>query len=162
MKKRSKQRPRKEGNPDLRRQCQSPVLEIPQMVEELTQYLTPTSFTPLKYLQGNHDKLMRDRLLNLPVMVPLVLRLVYRKIAGLSEAVRVLKEEGLLWVKPLEVSKQAVSKRLMNLPCEIWRVLLKQVLEKSNLKPQNLKLEARWQRVSPKISAIWIADGSTL
>jgi ubiquinone/menaquinone biosynthesis C-methylase UbiE len=105
---------------------------------------------------------MRDRLLNLPVMVALVLRLVYRKIAGLSEAVRVLKEEGLLWVKPLEVSKQAVSKRLMNLPCEIWRVLLKQVLEKSNLKPQNLKLEARWQRVSQKFSAIWIADGSTL
>ena len=131
-------------------------------LEELIQYLTPTLFTPLKYLQGNHDKLMRDRLLNLPVMVPLVLRLVYRKIAGLSEAVRVLKEEGLLWVKPLEVSKQAVSKRLMNLPCEIWRVLLKQVLEKSNLKPQNLKLEARWQRVSPKFSAIWIADGSTL
>ena len=32
----------KRGNPDLRRQCQSPVLEIPQMVEELTQYLTPT------------------------------------------------------------------------------------------------------------------------
>ena len=100
MKKRSKQRPRKEGNPDLRRQCQPPVLEIPQMVEELTQYLTPTSFTPLKYLQGNHDKLMRDRLLNLPVMVPLVLRLVYRKIAGLSEAVRVLKKEGLLWIEP--------------------------------------------------------------
>jgi hypothetical protein len=50
----------------------------------------------------------------------------------------------------------------MNLPCEIWRVLLKQVLEKSNLKPQNLKLEARWQRVSQKFSAIWIADGSTL
>ncbi|GCA85580.1 hypothetical protein MiHa_03564 [Microcystis aeruginosa NIES-2522] len=33
-------------------------------------------------------------------MVPLVLSLVYCQIAGLSEAVRVLKEEGLLWVKP--------------------------------------------------------------
>lgn len=162
MKTRSFQRPRKEGNPDLRRQCQSPALEIPQMVEELTQYLTPTLFTPLKYLQGNHEKFMRDRLLNLPVMVALVLSLVYRQIAGLSEAVRVLKEEGLLWVKPLEVSKQAVSKRLMNLPCEIWGVLLKQVLEKSQRKPQNLKIEARWQKVRQKFSAIWIADGSTL
>ena len=42
MKTRSKQRPRKEGNPDLHRQCQSPALAIPQVVEELTQYLTPT------------------------------------------------------------------------------------------------------------------------
>jgi len=41
---------------------------------------------------------MRDRLLNLPVMLALILSLVYRQIAGLSEAVRVLKEEGLLWV----------------------------------------------------------------
>jgi len=55
VKTRSKQRPKKERNPDLRRQCQSPVLEITQMVEELTQYLTPTLFTPLKYLQGNHE-----------------------------------------------------------------------------------------------------------
>ncbi|AVQ72194.1 hypothetical protein MTo_02622 [Microcystis aeruginosa NIES-1211] len=70
------------------------------MVEELTQYLTPTLFAPLKYLQVNHEKLMRNRLLNPPVMVPLVLSLVYCQIAGLSEAVRVLKEEGLLWVKP--------------------------------------------------------------
>jgi hypothetical protein len=50
------------------------------------------------YLPGNNDKPMRDRLLNLPVMVALILSLVYRQIAGLSEAVRVLKEEGLLWV----------------------------------------------------------------
>jgi hypothetical protein len=71
---------------------------------------------------------MRGRLLTLPVIVALLVSLVYRQIAGLSEAVRVLKEEGLLGVKPLEVSKQAVSKRLMNLPGEIWAVLLKQVL----------------------------------
>jgi hypothetical protein len=69
VKTRSKQRPRTQGNPDLRRQCQWPALEIPQMVEELTQYLTPTLFAPLKYLQGDHEKLMRDRLLNLPVVV---------------------------------------------------------------------------------------------
>ncbi|GBL12713.1 hypothetical protein MSj_04233 [Microcystis aeruginosa Sj] len=41
---------------------------------------------------------MRDRLLTLPVVVALLVSLVYRQIAGLSEAVRVLKEEGLLWV----------------------------------------------------------------
>ena len=116
MKTRSKQRPRKEGNPDFWRQHQCPSPEIPQVIEELKKYLEPRLFTPLKYIQGNHEKIMRDRLLTLPVMVALLVSLVYRQIAGLSEAVRVLKEEGLLWVEPLEVSKQAVSKRLMNLP----------------------------------------------
>ncbi|GCA73251.1 hypothetical protein MiTe_00066 [Microcystis aeruginosa NIES-2520] len=38
-------------------------------LEELIQYLTPTLFTPLKYLWGNHEKLIRDRILNLLVMV---------------------------------------------------------------------------------------------
>ncbi|WP_149989727.1 hypothetical protein [Microcystis aeruginosa] len=36
------------------------------------------------------------------------------------------------------------------------------MLEKSQEKPQNLKREARWPRVRPKFTAIWIADGSTL
>ena len=80
-------------------------------------------FTPLKYLQGNHEKIMRDRLLSLPVMVALMVSIVYRQIAGLSEAVRVLKEEGLLWIEPLKVTKQAVSKRIMNVPAEIFAIL---------------------------------------
>jgi len=73
-----------------------PSPEIPQVIEELKEYLEPRLFTPLKYIQGNHEKIMRDRLLTLPVMVALLVSLVYRQIAGLSEAVRVLKEEGLL------------------------------------------------------------------
>ncbi|MFM7364217.1 MAG: hypothetical protein ACKO11_06895 [Cuspidothrix sp.] len=48
---------------------------------------------------------MRDRLLNLPVMVALILSLVYRQIAG-AEAARVLKEEGLLWVTWKLANKQ--------------------------------------------------------
>ena len=105
-------RKRKNGNPDLRRQQQTPSPSLPQIEEELTKYLQPSLFTQLKYLPGNNDKPMRDRLLNLPVMVALILSLVYRQIAGLSEAVRVLKEEGLLWVESIEFSKQALSKRL--------------------------------------------------
>jgi hypothetical protein len=127
VKKRSKQRPRKQGNPDLRRPHQCPSPEIPQVIEEVKKYLEPRLFTPLKYMRGNHEKIMRDRLLTLPVVVALLDSLVYRQIAGLSEAVRVLKEEGLLWVEPLKVSKQAVSKRLMSLPTEIFVLLLRNI-----------------------------------
>ena len=162
MKTRSKQRPRKEGNPDFRRQHQCPSPEIPQVIEELKKYLEPRLFTPLKYIQGNHEKIMRDRLLTLPVMVALLVSLVYRQIAGLSEAVRVLKGEGLLWVKPLEVSKQAVSKRLMNLPTEIFVLLLRNVLEKRREMSGEISIAEKWQKVREKFSVIWIADGSTL
>ncbi len=162
MKKRAKQRPRKEGNPDLRRQRQTPALEIPQLVEELKEYLTPCLFTPLKYVQGNHEKLMRERLLTLPVMVALVVSLVYRNIPGLSEAVRLLQEEGLLWVKPLKVSKQAVSKRLMNFPAEIFAVLLKRLLDKRPDVAKKNPLEKQGETVREKFSTLWIADGSTL
>ncbi|NJK77207.1 MAG: hypothetical protein HC786_24685 [Richelia sp. CSU_2_1] len=46
--------------------------------------------------------------MTLPVMMAVVLSLVYRIISGLSEVVRVLELEGLLWVKPFKVSKQAL------------------------------------------------------
>ena len=96
------------------------------------------------------------------VMVALMVSIVYRQIAGLSEAVRVLKEEGLLWVEPLKVTKQAVSKRIMNVPAEIFAILLKGVLEKAAEKAEKIQVGEKWEKVRKKFSAVWIADGSTL
>lgn len=155
----AKQRPRKKGNPDLRRKTNQPGVEIPEITEKIFELLEPTMFAPLKYLQGNHEKMMRDRVLSLPVMVALMVGIVYRQIAGLSEAVRVLKEEGLLWVKPLKVTKQALSKRLMNVPAEIFAILLKGVLEKAAKKAEKIKVGQKWEKVREKFSAVWIADG---
>jgi hypothetical protein len=101
----ARQHPRRTGNPDLRRKTNQPGVEIPEITKKIFELLEPAMFTPLKYLQGNHEKVMRDRVLSLPVMVALVVSIVYRQIAGLSEAVRVLKEEGLLWVEPLKITK---------------------------------------------------------
>ena len=158
----ARQHPRRKGNPDLRRKTNQPEVEIPEITKKIFELLEPTMFTPLKYLQGNHEKLMRDRLLSLPVMVALVVSIVYRQIAGLSEAVRVLKEEGLLWVEPLKITKQAVSKRIMNVPAEIFAILLKGVLEKAAEKAKKLQVGEKWERVREKFSVVWIADGSTL
>jgi hypothetical protein len=52
---------------------------------------------------------LRDRLLTLPAMMAVVVSLVYRRIPSLSEVLRVLEVEGLLWVEPLKVTKQALS-----------------------------------------------------
>jgi hypothetical protein len=92
-------------------------------------------------------------------MVALVLSIVYRQIAGISEAVRLLEEEGLLWVASLKVSKQAVSKRMMNVPAEIFAILLKGVLEKAAEKGKKLQVGEKWEKIREKFSAVWIADG---
>jgi hypothetical protein len=106
------------GNPDLRRAVQAPGPAIAEIEEKLWYWLTPESFKPSSLTSG--DKKLRERLLTLPVMMAIVLSLVYRRISGLSEVVRVLESEGLLWVEPLKVSKQALSKRLACLPAELF------------------------------------------
>jgi len=89
--------------------------------------LNPGSFKPLRFAPG--EKKLRDRLLTLPVMMAIVISLVYRQIPGLSEILRVLESEGLLWVEPLVVSKQAISKRLRTLPAELFAQVFEQVMQ---------------------------------
>ncbi len=61
----------------------------------------------------------------------------YRQIPGLREVQRVLCEEGLLWAGRIEVSAQAVSKRLRTLPIELFAQIFEQVIERINVQPQN-------------------------
>jgi hypothetical protein len=93
-------------------------------------------------------------------MVAVVLSLVYRQINGLSELLRVLSQEGLLWVEPCQVSVEAVSKRLRVLPVSLFSDLF------ASLMPQmhgtTRVLSEVWQPVRERFSAVWIADGSTL
>jgi hypothetical protein len=70
------------------------------------QFYEPKSFKPLRLTRLTQK--LRDgwdprklRLLTLPVLMAVVLSLVYRRISGLSEVIRVLESEGLLWVEPL-------------------------------------------------------------
>src|SRR5215218_6681159 len=66
---------------------------------------------------------LRERLLSLPVMVGILLSLVWRQIASVSELQRVLAREPLLWVEPTEISQQALSARLDTLPAELFALL---------------------------------------
>ena len=93
----SRKQKARSGNPDLRRATQLPGPPIPEIEALLWHWLTPESFKPSRLTPG--DKKLRDRLLTLPVMMAVVLSLVYRRISGLSEVVRVLESEGLLMVQ---------------------------------------------------------------
>ena len=102
----SRSRPWSSANPDLRRQTQVAAPAIEPLEQELYNLLSPANFQPLRLESDLDNKRLRERILTRPVMMAVVLSLVYRR-AGLSEVVRVLSEEGLLWVEPLQVSKQA-------------------------------------------------------
>jgi hypothetical protein len=107
---------------------------------------------------------LRERILTLPVMVALVLSVIWRHLGSVNEAVRVLNQEGLLWVKPLAVSQQAVSLRLRTFPAELFEHILQEVLPAA---------QQRWsQRERPlapallwaqqHFTAVLALDGSTL
>lgn len=149
-------------NADLRHQSQmaGPPLEV--LEKELYRLLTPENFKPLKESRGIQEKKLRSVVLNLPVMMAVVIGLVYRRIAGLRELLRILTEEGMLWIEPMQVSVEALSKRLRTLPASLFVEIFEQVIEKLKSE-ENLKgVPEKWQGISEKFTGIWIADGSTL
>jgi len=95
-------------------------------------------------------------------MMAVVISLVYRQIPGLSEILRVLESEGLLWVEPLSVSKQAISKRLRTLPACLFAQVFEQVMQRMQSTNTGLPVPQGWELVQQNFTALWIADGSTL
>jgi hypothetical protein len=111
-----------------------------------------------------HQLGMRERILNLPVMVALVLSMIWRQIDEVSELVRLLKKEGLLWIDPLKVSQQAVSQRLRTFPADLFRRLLLAVLplmqERWFSRQRPLPPEIAWAQAH--YCDVLVCDGSTL
>ena len=164
----SQKRPSTWGNPELRHQMQMSAPAIEQIESLLFSWLSPASFKPLRTVKGekklrDSEALLRlrsisesssvsaDRLLTLPVMMAVVLSLVYRRIPGLSEVLRVLEQEGLLWVEPLKVSKQALSKRLGSLPAQLMAQVFEQVIDRMRSLPNQLACTERLGVSTPKL-----------
>lgn len=71
---------------------------------------------------------LRERILNLPLMVAAVLTLLWRQIPSVSELTRVLNREGVIGHGPVKVSQPAVSKRLTSMPYELFRQVFMSLL----------------------------------
>jgi len=107
-------------------------------------------------------KVLRNRVLTLPAMSAIVVSIVWRQISSLSEMLRILKEEGALWLEPTTVSKQALSKRMAKMPAELFAKLLDEVIKNLPSAPKELAGAGQWNRVRAHFGAIYLADGSTL
>ena len=98
-------------------------------------------------------------------MVAAVLTLLWRDVAGVTELTRMLARVGFLWVRPTEVTQQAMSQRFLSFPSELFERVFKDLLPHLRTAWQNRNqrsLPESIQFTLTKFSRIWIIDGSTL
>lgn len=152
---------KRRGNPDFHRFVSPPSIPIAAIEQEIISLLTPGTFATLKSVQDDEGRQLRDRTLTLSVMSALVISLVYRQVRYLSEIVRLLEQEGLLWCAATKVSKQAVSERLSVLPASLFLAMFNQVSERIRARPMPA-VNASWRGVQQRFGAVWMADGSTM
>lgn len=112
----------KPRNPDHVRRTNRPSPDNEVIQERLKSLLTPAVFGQLAYYRSLG---LRDRILGLPVMVAAVLTMLWRQVPSVCELAKLLGREDCLWTDRIKVSQQALSKRFLNFPAEIFqRVLL--------------------------------------
>ena len=114
--------------------------------------------------RAHRDFGVRVRKLTLVVMLAFVLSLIWRQVGSISDGMRLLNTEGLLWATAIAVSQQALSLRLASLPAELfWRVLLRvlPVLHaRWQARQRPLPPELAWARA--RYTQVVACDGSTL
>lgn len=128
---------------------------------ELTEIIHPITLAEVDHY---HRMGLRERVLTLPIMVALVLSMIWRQIGQVTELVRLMQKEGLLWAEPRRVSQQALSDRFRTFPAELFQCVLLAVLPvmhtrwKERQRP--LPPEIAWAQAH--YTQVVIADGSTL
>jgi hypothetical protein len=132
-----------------------------QIQERLTQLVYPAALAQVAYF---HQLGLRERTLGLVVMVAYVLDLIWRQLGGVSELVRIVQTEAVLWATPRKVSQQALSLRLGSLPAELFLNILQSLLP-----PLQARWAARTRPLPPELawvqarySEALVVGGSTL
>jgi hypothetical protein len=107
---------------------------------------------------------LRERVLELPAVVAVVLTIVWRQVPAVREAAKLLVRDGVLWTPAVRVSQQALSLRLRSLPeslfAGIWADLAPTLQARAVARTRPLPPVVA--RVWPHYSRIWAIDGSTL
>jgi len=151
----------KPRNPDHVRRTNRPSPDNAVIQERLKSLLTPAVFGQLAYYRSLG---LRGRILSLPVMVAAVLMLLWRQVPSVCELTKLMGREDLLWTPKVKVTQQALSKRFLTFPAELFQRVLIDLLP---------RLRERWaarQRPVPAsvecarktFSRIFAVDGSTL
>src|SRR5919109_1744820 len=117
---------------EFRHRSQIPMPAVAEVEQRLTDLLSPSLLAP-RQLERRDPRQpqrlirMRQRLLTLPVLVAIIVSLVWRRVPSIAEVQKGLAREGLLGVAPLQVSPQAITKRLAVLPAAVMGQLFAEV-----------------------------------
>jgi hypothetical protein len=152
---------------EFRHRSQIPMPAVEEVEQRLMDLLSPSLLAPRQMERRDPRQpqrliRMRQRLLTLPVMVAIVVSLVWRRMPAVAEVHRVLAQEGLLWLTPLRVSPQAITKRLDALPAAVMGQLFTEVCARLQTQAPPGVLLPRWTTVREHFSLIALVDGSTL
>jgi len=152
---------------DVRHRSQIPLPAVEDVEQRLMAVLSPSLLAPRQLerrdpRQPQRGMRMRQRLLTLPVIVAIIVSLVWRRVPSIAEVQKVLTREGLLGVSPLQVSPQAITKRLDVLPAAVMGQLFAEVCTRVQAQSPPPLPHPRWAPVRERFPWLAIVDGSTL
>jgi DDE family transposase len=151
---------------EFRHRSQIPLPAVDDVEQRVLEVLSP-SWLATRQLERRDPRQpqrlirMRQRLLTLPVMVAIIVSLVWRRVPSIAEVQKVLTREGLLGMVPLQVSPQALTKRLDVLPATVMGQLFAEVCTCLQAQPPPLP-HPRWAPVREHFPLLAMVDGSTL
>ncbi len=152
----------KPRNPDHVRRTNVPGPSNEIITERLTELVKPA----IDNLAEHGRQLgLRDRLLNFPAMVAMVITILWRQVVSRRELTRLVRREDLLWCKAIQVSQVAVNNRFLTFPATLFERLVNTLLPILNdrwLSRINRPLPASISTAKKHFDHIWMADGSTL
>lgn len=132
-----------------------------QIKERIQEIVHPATLAQVSYF---HRLGLRERTLGFVVMVAFVLEMVWRQIGSISELVRIVQKEAVLWEQPKKVSQQAMSQRLSSLPSGLFLQVLLDVLPKAKERwlerTRPISVELAW--AMEQYSEVQAIDGSSL
>ncbi|MCL1470915.1 IS4 family transposase [Argonema antarcticum A004/B2] len=149
-------------HPDHAKRHNTPSPNNQVIAAHLEELLTPVIFNQQAYYRQLG---LRNRILNLSLMVAAVLTLLWRQVPSVQELTRLLEREDLLWCRATKIAQQSLSERLLEFPASIFERVFKDllpVLQSSWQQRQKRPIPASISFASRHFDQIWVADGSTL
>jgi Transposase DDE domain len=152
---------------EFRHRSPIPLPAVDAVEQRLMEVLSPSLLAPRQWERRDPRQpqrliRMRPRLLTLPVMVALIVSLVWRRMPSVAEVQKVLTREGLGGMAPLQVSSQAITKRLDVRPAALIGQLFTEVCVRLQAQPPPPRPPPRWAPVWERCPLLAIGDGSTL
>lgn len=127
----------------------------------LTELVLPKVYAAMAYYRRLG---LRNRFLNLPTMVALVLAMIWRRVPSAAELVRLLDTQVLLWTKPTKVTQPALAERFLTFPAELFERVLMDVLSElpARVAQRTRPLPVGVRQAATRFQGLYVMDGTTL